>query len=95
MQERGFSDRSEEYLGREEALFQLHDQLNDQLHDQLHHDQLKLSYVPFQLGELVCPSREIGEFQVVDVEPQQEGNPRARPARLRQNIRPPNRYGYD
>ena len=61
----------------------------------VHHDQLKLSYVPFQLGELVCPSREIGEFQVVDVEPQQEGNPRARPARLRQNIRPPNRYGYD
>ena len=39
----------------------------------VHHDQLKLSYVPFQLDELVCPSREIGEFQVVDVEPQQEG----------------------
>ena len=58
----------------------------------VHHGQLKLSYVPFQLGELVCPSREIGEFQVVDVESQQEGNPRARPARLRQNIRPPNRY---
>ena len=61
----------------------------------VHHDQLKLSYVPFQPGELVCPSQEIGEFQVVDVSPQPVGNSRARPARLRQNIRPPNRYGYD
>ena len=61
----------------------------------VHHDQLKLSYVPFQPGELVWPSQEIGEFQVVDVAPQQVGNPRARPARLRQNIRPLNGYGYD
>ena len=61
----------------------------------VHDDQLKLSYVPFQPGELICPSQEKGEFQVVDVAPQQVGNPRARPARLRQNIRPSNRYGYD
>lgn len=60
----------------------------------VHHDQLKLSYVPFQQGEPVCPAREVGEFQVVDVAPRQAENPRARPARLRQNIRPPNRYGY-
>ena len=60
----------------------------------VHHDQLKLSYVPFQPGELVCPSKEVGEFQVVDVVPQQVGNQRTRPARLRPNIRPPDRYGY-
>ena len=37
----------------------------------VHHDQLKLSYVPFQPGELVCPAREVGEFQMVDVAPQE------------------------
>ncbi len=57
----------------------------------VHHDQLKLSYVP---GELVCPTREVGELQVVDVAPQEVGSPRTRPARLRQTIRPPDRYGY-
>ena len=52
-------------------------------------------YVPFQPSELVCPSKEVGEFQVVDVVPQQVGNQRTRrPARLRPNIRPPDRYGY-
>ena len=60
----------------------------------VHHDQLKSSYVPFQPGELVCPSRKVGEFQVVDVAPRPLGNPRARPVRLRQNIRPQDRYGY-
>ena len=60
----------------------------------VHHDQLKLSYVHFQPGELVCPAREVGEFRVVDVAPQEVGNPRARPARLRQIVRPPDRYGY-
>ena len=42
--------------------------------------------------------REVGEFQVVDVTPSQrgiDGFPRARPARLRQRINSPNRYGYD
>ena len=37
----------------------------------VHHDQLKLGYVPFQPGELVWPTREVGEFQVVDVAPQE------------------------
>ncbi len=63
----------------------------------VHHDQLKHSHIPFQVGEPVCPSREVGEFQVVDVTPPQlgiDGFPRARPARLRQRINPPNRYGY-
>ena len=49
----------------------------------LHHDQLKLIYIPLQPGELVCPIREVGEFQVVDVAPQQAKIPRARPARLK------------
>jgi hypothetical protein len=60
----------------------------------VHRDQLKLSYVPFQPGEIVCPAREVGEFRVVDVAPQEVGNPRVRPARLRQTIRPPDQYGY-
>ena len=63
----------------------------------VHHDQLKHSHIPFQVGEPVCPSREVGEFQVVDVTPPQLGIdsfPRAGPARLRQRINPPNRYGY-
>ena len=47
-----------------------------------------------QPGELVCPARGVGEFRVVDVAPQEVGNPRARPARLRQIVRPPDRYGY-
>ena len=62
----------------------------------VHHDHLKHSHVPFQMGEPVCPTREVGEFQVVDVTPPQLGIddfPRARPARLRQRINPPNRYG--
>ena len=44
----------------------------------VHHDQLKLGYVPFQPGELVCLTREVGEFQAVDVAPQEVGNPRTR-----------------
>ena len=28
----------------------------------VHHDQLELSYVPFQPGELVCPSKEVSEL---------------------------------
>ena len=60
----------------------------------VHHDQFNLSYVPFQQSELVCPAREVGEFRVVDVAPQEVGNPRATPARLRQTIRPPDHYGY-
>ncbi len=63
----------------------------------VHHEQLKHSHIPFQVGEPVCPSREVGEFQVVDVTPPQlgiDGFPRARPPRLRQRINPPNRYGY-
>ena len=45
----------------------------------------------------VNPSLDLvpSEFQVVDVAPQQVDNPRTRPARLRQNVRPPERYGYE
>ena len=39
----------------------------------VHHGQLKHSYIPFQEGELVCPSREVGEFKVVDVTPPHDG----------------------
>ena len=60
----------------------------------VHHDQLELSYVPFQPAQLVCPYREVGKFQVVDVAPQPLRNPRARPARLGQNIRPLDCYRY-
>lgn len=59
----------------------------------VHHNQLKLCHIPFQQGEPVCPSREV-EFQVVDITPRLSGTPRVRPARLRQNVRPPDRYGY-
>ena len=64
----------------------------------VHHDQLKHSYIPFQEGEPACPSREVGEFKVVDVTPPHDGIDhiaRARPARLRQHINPPVRYGFD
>ena len=64
----------------------------------VHHDQLKHSHIPFQVGEPVCPSREVGEFKVVDVTLTQlgiDGFPPARPARLRQRINPPNIYGHD
>ena len=64
----------------------------------VHHDQLKHSYIPFQEGEPVCPSREVGEFRVVDITPPKDGIdqiPRARPARLRQHINRPLRYGFD
>ena len=64
----------------------------------VHHDQLKRSYIPFEGGKPVCPSREVGEFQVVDVTPPHvgiDGIPRVRPARLRQHINPPLRYGFD
>ena len=64
----------------------------------VHHDQLKNSHTPFQEGKPVCPSREVGEFEVVDVTPPQDGTEgvaRVRPTRLRQNINPPQRYGFD
>jgi hypothetical protein len=63
----------------------------------VHHDQLKHSYIPVQESELVCPSREVGEFKVVDVTPSQDspdGNARVRSARLRQHINQPMRYGF-
>ena len=50
------------------------------------HNQLKHSYISFQEGEPVCPSREEGEFKVVDVTSPHGGIDhiaRARPARLR------------
>ena len=50
---------------------------------------LWLGSAPFQSDEsVVCLSREVDEFQVVDIAPHLVGNPRARPARLGQNIRP-------
>ena len=48
------------------------------------HDQVEHSYIPFQVGEPICPSREAGEFQMVDVTPPQlgiDGFPRVQPAR--------------
>ena len=39
----------------------------------VHHNQLKHSYIPFEDGEPVCPSRGVGEFKVVDVTPPHDG----------------------
>ena len=39
----------------------------------VHHDQLKHNFTPFQEREPVCPSREVGEFKVVDVTPSHDG----------------------
>ena len=63
----------------------------------VHHDHLKHSYVPFREGEVVCPGREFDDFQFVECAPPTtpQDNPRLRPRRLRQNIRPPVRYGYN
>ncbi|CAB4030724.1 Hypothetical predicted protein [Paramuricea clavata] len=40
----------------------------------------------------VVVEKELREFRVVDVAAQEVGDPSARPARLRQTIRPPDRY---
>lgn len=63
------------------------------------HDHLKVSQIPFGNGQVVPQTPESGDIQVV----QNDGNgevvrhiqPRVREARLRQNVRPPVRYGYD
>ena len=60
----------------------------------VHHNNLKISYIRFNQGELVCPTVETGEFQEVENAHQPQVIPRARPARLRQTIRPPDRYGF-
>ena len=35
----------------------------------VHHNHLKQTHISFQAGEPVCPSREVEEFQMVDVTP--------------------------
>ena len=72
----------------------------------VHHDNLKLSRIPSGNRQIVPPTSESGDLEVV--EPLFEAHnvgcegtrgtnsvPRVRPARLRQNVQPPKRYGVD
>ena len=75
----------------------------------VHHDHLKISHIPFGKGRVIPQTPESGDIQVVQhvPEPRQERRndengevvrpiqPRVREACLRQNVRPPLRYGYD
>ena len=72
----------------------------------VHHDNLKLSRIPSGNGQIVPPTPESGDLEVVEplFEAQNvgcegtrgtNGVPRVRPARLRQNVQPPKRYGVD
>ena len=72
----------------------------------VHHDNLKLSRIPSGNGQIVPPTPESGDLEVVEplFEAQNVGCegthgansvPRVRPARLRQNVQPPKRYGVD
>lgn len=73
----------------------------------VHHDNLKLSHIPCGNGRVVPQTSESGDFQVVDTlldqrnfgsdeMPRTNNNlPRVRPARLRQNVQPPARYGVN
>ncbi len=69
----------------------------------VHHDRLKRGYAPVNSGNVICPARELGGDQVVytvptnDVQPNCDNAPlipRVRPRNLRQNVHPPERYGY-
>ena len=68
--------------------------------------QCKLSRIPSGNGQIVHPTPESGDLEVVEplCEAQNVGCegtrginsvPRVRPARLRQNFQPPKRYGVD
>ena len=68
----------------------------------VHHNNVKLCTIPFGKGEPVCPVPETGEISVatgnlgdqgVPREQQQDLQTLSRPAHLRQNIRPPLRFG--
>ena len=72
----------------------------------VHHDNLKLSYIPSGNGQIVTPTPESGDLEVVEpfFEAQNVGCKgtrgtngvlRVRPARLRQNVQQPKRYGVD
>ena len=72
----------------------------------VHHDNLKLSRIPSGNGQIVPPTPESGDLEVVEplFEAQNVGCegthgansvPRVRPARVRQNVQPPKRYGVD
>ena len=72
----------------------------------VHHDNLKLSRIPSGNGQIVPPTPESGDLEVVEplFEAQNVGCegtrgtnsvPRVRLARLRQNVQPPKRYGVD
>ena len=72
----------------------------------VHHDNLKLSRIPSGNGQIVPPTPESGDLEVVEplFEAQNvgckgtrgtNGVPRVKPARLRQNVQPPKRYGVD
>ena len=70
----------------------------------VHHDRLKRGYVPSNnTGNIVCPAREVGDNQVVidpvdtNIQPNCENAPhvpRVRPRNLRQDVHPPDRYGF-
>ena len=71
----------------------------------VHHDNLKISQIPIGNGQVVPQTPESGDIRAVQNEPERRNDeigevvrhiqPRVREARLRQNVRPPVRYGYD
>ncbi len=71
----------------------------------VHHDHLKSSVIPLGDGQVVPPTPESGDIQVAQNVPERRNfdngevvrhmQPGVREARLRQNVRPPVRYGYD
>ena len=71
----------------------------------VHHDHLKISQIPFGNGQVIPQTPESGDIQVVQNVPERRNidngevvghiQPRVREARLRQNVRPPVRYGFD
>ena len=71
----------------------------------VHYDHLKISQISFGNGQVIPQTPEPGDIQVVQNVPERRNDengevlghihPRAREARLQQNVRPPVRYGYD
>ena len=69
----------------------------------VHHDRLKRGYASVNGGNVVCPAPELGGDRVVytapteDVQPNCDNAPhipRVRPRNIRQNVHPPDRYGF-
>ena len=61
-----------------------------------HHNNVKPCTIPFNLGEPFFPVREAEEMEIIHTpgeEPQNQNFPLRRPARLRQTIQPPLRFG--